>query len=557
MKNNMDKDLPDGWEIKKLGDVSLVGSGNSAPQNKELFKNGKYLFIRTSDVGKIKKGSIVLSNDLLNEKGILKLKLHKSGTILFPKSGASTFLNHRVIMNVDGYVSSHLATIKPNKEVENKYIWFYLITIDAKDLMQDVAYPSLKLSDIKQIKIPIPPLKQQQQIVAILDKAFIAIDTAKNNAEQNLINAKQLFESYLQDIFNNKGDDWIEKKLDDICKVEYGTRVVRKRDGGTIYPVYGGGGATFSMDIFNRQDCLIVARFAMSKKCTRFVNGKFFLNDSGLSVNPKNDKEICQEFLNLQFLHLNDYIYSLARGTAQKNLNVPIFRKINIKYPKTIKQQQQIVAILDKAFIAIDTAKATAEQNLINAKEIFASYLQDIFNNKGDDWIKKRFDEICVLQRGFDLPKRLRNEGIYPLVSSNGITDYIDIWKVKSPGVSTGRSGTIGKVHFIEKDYFPLNTSLYIKEFHGNNERCIYYFLKKFDLSRFKSGAGVPTLNRNNVHCVKIYFPKSIQEQQKIVKKLNALQSETKKLEVIYQQKIDDLIELKKSTLQKAFNGEL
>jgi len=113
---------------------------------------------------------------------------------------------------------------------------------------------------------------------------------------------------------------WLSTEVDTLCEVEYGTRVVRKRDGGTIYPVYGGGGATFFMDTFNRENCLVVARFAMSKKCTRFINGKFFLNDSGLSVKPRNTDLISQKFLNKYFIFLNDYIYSLARGTAQKNL---------------------------------------------------------------------------------------------------------------------------------------------------------------------------------------------------------------------------------------------
>jgi type I restriction enzyme S subunit len=247
---------------------------------------------------------------------------------------------------------------------------------------------------------------------------------------------------------------------------------------------------------------------------------------------------------------------AISAGAAQPNLSTEQIKGFKIPLPP-LPEQQRIVAILDKAFTAIATAKENAQQNLLNAKELFESYLQNVFENKGDDWEEKRFDEVCVLQRGFDFPKRLRKEGSYPLVSSSGISDYVDVWKVKSPGVSTGRSGTIGKIHFIEQDYFPLNTSLYIKEFHGNDERCIYYFLKQFDLSRFQSGAGVPTLNRNNVHSVKIYFPKSIKEQQQIVKKLNSLSDETKKLEAIYQQKINDLEELKKSVLNKAFKGEL
>jgi len=265
-----------------------------------------------------------------------------------------------------------------------------------------------------------------------------------------------------------------------------------------------------------------------------------------------------EETVDINFLHygLKNINFSNS-GSSIPQLTVPMVKGYSIPFPKSLLEQKRIVSILDTAFTAIDKAKANAEQNLKNAKELFESYLQGVFENKGDDWVEKRFDEICVLQRGFDLPKRLRKEGVFPLVSSNGITDYIDIWKVKSPGVSTGRSGTIGKIHFIENDYFPLNTSLYIKEFHGNDEKFIYYFLKKFDLSRFQSGAGVPTLNRNNVHFVKVYFPNSIKEQQQIVKKLNSLSAETKKLEAIYQQKINNLEELKKSMLNKAFKGEL
>ncbi len=222
-----------------------------------------------------------------------------------------------------------------------------------------------------------------------------------------------------------------------------------------------------------------------------------------------------------------------------------------------LSEQQRIVSILDECFAAIDKAKENAKVCLSLSKALFESYLQGVFNKKGEGWVEKRFDEVCVLQRGFDLPTHSRFEGDYPLVSSNGITDRINEWKIKAPGVVTGRSGTIGNVHFIEEDFWPLNTALYIKDFHGNYERCIYYFLLQFDLGKYSSGAGVPTLNRNNVHNVKIWFPKSIEEQQTIVLQLDALRAETQKLEAIYQTKIDNLEELKKSILQKAFNGEL
>jgi type I restriction enzyme S subunit len=250
------------------------------------------------------------------------------------------------------------------------------------------------------------------------------------------------------------------------------------------------------------------------------------------------------------------FIGSLSDGANINNLKFSDLGNFEIPLPP-LPEQQRIVTLLDDAFAEITKAKANAEQNLKNAKELFESYLQRVFENKGDDWEEKRFDKICVLQRGFDLPTHSRNEGNFPLVSSNGVTDRIDLWKVKAPGVVTGRSGTIGNVHFIEENYWPLNTALYIKEFHGNYEKYIYYFLRHFDLGKYSSGAGVPTLNRNNVHGEMVWFPKSLTEQQTIVKKLDALSAETKKLEDIYKKKIVDLEELKKSFLQKAFNGKL
>jgi type I restriction enzyme, S subunit len=132
-------------------------------------------------------------------------------------------------------------------------------------------------------------------------------------------------------------------------------------------------------------------------------------------------------------------------------------------------------------------------------------------------WQMKKLNEVCTLQRGFDFPTRERKKGDYPLISSSGCTDYQAEAKVFAPGVVTGRSGSIGSVFFIEKDYFPLNTTLYVKDFHGNDPRFIFYLLLKFDLKRFASGSGVPTLNRNTVHSELVYVPLNVSEQKRIV----------------------------------------
>jgi type I restriction enzyme S subunit len=374
---------------------------------------------------------------------------------------------------------------------------------------------------------------------------------------------------------------WEVKKLREVCEIEYGTRVVRKRDGGTIYPVYGGGGATFFMDIFNREDCLIVARFAMSEKCTRFVKGKFFLNDSGLSVKPKDIKDILQSFLNWQFLHLNDFIYSLSRGTAQKNLNVPIFRTIDIYYPKLLSEQKRIIAILDRTFKAIDQAKTNTEQNLKNAKELFESYLNRIFEEKGDDWEKKKLKDICEkITDGTHQTPKYFDDGVVFLSSKNVTSRKID-WKnvrhidekqhiemhkrvaPKMGDVLLAKNGTTGVAAIVDRDIiFDIYVSLAWLRSKGEvvSEFLLHFInspVAKKQFNKRLKGTGVPNLHLQEIREVLIYFPKSLETQKQIVAQLDQLQIETKKLETIYQQKINNLIELKKSILQKAFKGEL
>jgi len=205
--------------------------------------------------------------------------------------------------------------------------------------------------------------------------------------------------------------------LDEVCNVEYGTRVVQKRDGGSVYPVYGGGGATFKMDTFNREDRLVISRFGMSEECTRFVAGKFFLNDSGLTISPR-DRTLLQRFVDYQMLSLNDEIFSLGKGSAQKNLDVPTFRTIPVFVPNEIEAQQRIVCILDEAFDGIATAKANAEKNLQNARTLFESHLQSVFTQRGEGWVEKPLNELCDIKHGFAFKSEFfTTEGDYILLT--------------------------------------------------------------------------------------------------------------------------------------------
>lgn len=210
--------------MKSLGDVAAIGAGNSAPQGKELFADGKHPFFRTSDAGRIRFGDIYESSDNLNEQGVKGLRRFPKGTILFPKSGASTFLNHRVMLGADGYVSSHLATIVADKsKVHERYLLYFLSTISAQDLVQDHAYPSLNLPIISAIQLPCPSLAEQLRIVAILDEVFASIAATTANTKKNLANARDIFDSEVQAILTKRGEGWIDKTLDQVCIVERGS----------------------------------------------------------------------------------------------------------------------------------------------------------------------------------------------------------------------------------------------------------------------------------------------------------------------------------------------
>ena len=117
---------------------------------------------------------------------------------------------------------------------------------------------------------------------------------------------------------------------------------------------------------------------------------------------------------------------------------------------------------------------------------------------------KIRFDNFVSLNRGFDLPDDKIVEGEYPVIASTSIKAFHNQCKVKAPIVVTGRSGSLGKVQYVEKDGWPLNTALYAKDFHGNYPKYVYYFLQTMHLEQFNAGAGVPTLNQNHLHSLKI-----------------------------------------------------
>ncbi len=267
-----------------------------------------------------------------------------------------------------------------------------------------------------------------------------------------------------------------------------------------------------------------------------------------------------------------------AKGATQKFVGLGYLRSFEIPLPP-LPEQKRIVAILDEAFASIGKAKANAEQNLKNAKDLFESYLQGVFENKGEGWEEKTLGEVCDVMNGgtpdttvskfwdgehlWITPKDMgKMKGIYVDNTLRKITD--DGLKNSSAKILPPNSiilssrAPIGHLAINTK---PISTNQGCKGLvpkKGVDTLFIYYFLyKSVDLlNSLGTGTTFKELSGSKLTTVIIPIP-SLKAQQIIVKKLDALSAETQKLEVIYQNKINDLEELKKSVLQKAFSGEL
>lgn len=288
-----------------------------------------------------------------------------------------------------------------------------------------------------------------------------------------------------------------------------------------------------------------------------------------------NNKTI-PEYLFYCFLSKKEELVAQAVGGAQPNISQIKIKNTKIPLPP-LPEQHHIVSILDEAFAAIAKAKANAEQNLKNAKELFESYLQGVFEQRGEGWEEKTLGEVCEISSKLIDPKKpefhdLIHVGAGNIESQKGT--LFDLKTAKEENLISGKFLFDESMVLYSKirpylmkvvncnfqglcsaDIYPL---LPFKEKMAKD--FLYHLLLTKDFTEYailgSQRAGMPKVNREHLFAYRFYLP-PITTQQSIVQKLDALSAQTKKLEAIYQQKLNDLEELKKSILQKAFSGEL
>lgn len=376
-------------------------------------------------------------------------------------------------------------------------------------------------------------------------------------------------------MFENIPKNWKKEKLENIATVNYGTRIVKDSAIGNEYYVYGGGDKTFKTDIFNRENTLIVARFGMSPKCTRFVKGKFFLNDSGLTVDTNDEHLLNQNFLNWQLFFLNDLIYSLGKGVAQKNLNVSLFKNLDIIVPKSLNEQQEIVDVLDAAYRIISLRKECIE----SAQFLIPALFQEMFGDPLSKVDKNKIGYYFDVGTGAT-PRRENSEyyeGNIPWVKTtevdncyiNSTSEHISESAIKETNCSLYPPGTIlmamygqgktrGKVAYlnISATTNQACAALQLKKEYENDVNLIYVFyylqiIYEF-LRTLSQGGGRPNMNLSIVRNIPLYLP-DIKQQELFAEKVQEIEEYIKS----QQAELENAKIMFQSLLHQSFTGEL
>lgn len=363
--------------------------------------------------------------------------------------------------------------------------------------------------------------------------------------------------------------EWQTHTIGDFLTLEYGKpldKKDRKVDG--LYPAYGANGIKARSDKYLCESkAIIIGRKGSAGELT-ITEDRFWPLDVTYFVKFDAAKyDLTFVYYLLSLLSLPD----LATG-VKPGINRNRVYEIQVKTP-SLFEQQRIVAILDQAFADIEKARANAEKNLKNARELFDSYAQNIFSQKKDGWLERSLGElgkVSMCKR--ILKKQTSASGEIPFykigtfgktanafIDSDLYEDYKTRFSFPKVGdILISASGTIGRcvVYDGQPAYFQDSNIVWI----DNNERLVLneyllHFYKVCDWNPSK-GATISRLYNDDLKKIKIAFP-SKSEQLRVSKDISELNKKILSLQLIYEKKLASLAELKKSLLQKAFSGEL
>lgn len=268
-------------------------------------------------------------------------------------------------------------------------------------------------------------------------------------------------------------------------------------------------------------------------------DGDFYFKDGNLTWMRNFTNEISPRFLYywLTSPSVQQKLDEISIGSTQKALTISALKSLEIPLPTKVVQDE-IVEILDSISGRIALLRETNITLEAIAQALFKSWFVDfdpvhakqqgrepegmdantaaLFPDSFEEselgmvpmgWRVGILQDLLVLQRGFDLPSQDRIPGDFPIIAASGPSGTHNISMAKGPGVITGRSGVLGRVFLELEDYWPLNTSLWVKEFKAATPCYAYEILRLLDFASFNAGSAVPSLNRNHIHSLKYLLP--------------------------------------------------
>ncbi len=240
--------------------------------------------------------------------------------------------------------------------------------------------------------------------------------------------------------------------------------------------------------------------------------------NSGMVIMRTNPTKLLPAFLHgfLRSPGFKRQVEQLRSGVAQPQLPIRDVNKIKLPLPRK-EVQERIVTVLTTYDSLIENnlrhMKLLEESARLLYREWFVRLRfpghehTRIVNGVPEGWERAPLEEALVLQRGYDLPSQDRQEGTVPIYASTGPNGFHNKAMAESPGVVTGRSGTLGVVHYVTEDFWPLNTTLWVREFKKATPIYAFFMLQELRLEQYNGGVSVPTLDRKVVHRIPILIP--------------------------------------------------
>lgn len=387
---------------KSLGEVCEFQNGFAFQSNSFTESGSPILRISNIQNDGISYNRLVFFDKESSKENFEKYAVYK-GDLVIAMSGATT--GKLAICDADEvfYLNQRVGKFKPKKELLKSYLYYFLTTQIEENLKisQGAAQPNLSTEQIKNLSIPLPPLPEQQRIVAVLDQAMEAISQSRANAKTNLINSKQLFETYLQSVFTNKGNDWEEKTLEQISEVfGRGKSKHRPRNDKKLY----GGNYPFIQTGDIRNCDHFITEYTQTYNETGLAQSKLWpagticitiaanIAETGVlsfdACFPDSviglvvDKKIAEvNFVEYLLQYFKARIQSLSKGSAQANINMGTFENELFPIPP-LAEQQNLLAKLDALSTETKKLEAIYKAKLVDLDELSKSLLQKAFGGE-------------------------------------------------------------------------------------------------------------------------------------------------------------------------------